>query len=232
MKILGIVGGMGPYAALEFNKLLLDNTDAKKDWEHIHTILDNDITIPSRTRHILYGEESPVKAIIEAINRLASIQAKAVVLPCNSVHYFYDKVSSKINIPWLNMLSIVGDMIKNTNKKRTLVLGGYVTVNKKTYDEYLINSFYLNEEENSRVYDLIEAVKINNQTKVEEVAKELVKIFDNYKEDNNIDSILFGCTELSVSTTLQNYTNIEIFDSNNIYAQYAVEYMRKKNETV
>ncbi len=222
--ILAILGGMGPYASLEFNKKIFDYTDAKKDWEHIHTILNSDISIPSRTRHILYGEEDPTPYIIKAINRLASFGAKAVVLPCNSVHYFYDRVANSIGIPWLNMLEIVANEIKEKNLKKTLVLGGYVTVTKKTYDRYLKETIYLNDDENSIVYELIEAVKINDLNRVEEVAQMLIDIFEKY--DN--DSILFGCTELAISKKLQNYSKKAIFDSNELYAKYAVKYMLER----
>jgi len=222
--ILAILGGMGPYASLEFNKKIFDLTNVKKDWEHIHTILDSDVSIPSRTRHILYKEENPIPYIIEAINRLGDIGAKVVVLPCNSVHYFYDDVSPYIKIPWLNMLAIIGERIKSKGYKKTLILGGYVTITKRTYDKYLEDTLYLDEDENSLVYKLIEAVKINNLDKVEQLAKKLIEIFSNYK----MDSILFGCTELAISKTLQEYNDVTIFDSNELYAEYAVGYMKGK----
>ncbi len=223
-NVLAILGGMGPYASLEFNKKIFDLTPAKKDWEHIHTILDSDISIPSRTRHILYNEEDPTPYIVKSINNLAKFGAKAVVLPCNSVHYFYDKVADNIDIPWLNMLEIVANEIKKKNLKKTLILGGYVTVTKKTYDSYLKETLYLKENENRIVYELIEAVKINDLDRVEKLAEILIGIFENY--DN--DSILFGCTELAISKKLQNYSKKEIFDSNELYAQYAVKYMMER----
>ncbi len=222
--ILGILGGMGPYASLEFNKKIFDFTPATKDWEHIHTILDSDVSIPSRTRHILYGEEDPTPYIVEAINRLASVGAKAVVLPCNSVHYFYDKVAREINIPWLNMLEIVADRIKSKGCRNTLVLGGYVTVSQRIYDSYLDHSIYLDDVDNSIVYELIESAKINDWEHLENLSKKLLKVFNKY----DMDSILFGCTELALSTTLQSYDLIPVFDSNEIYAQYAVQYMMEK----
>ena len=224
-EILAILGGMGPYASLEFNKKIFDLTNAKKDWEHIHTILDSDITIPSRTRHILYDEENPTPYLIEAINRLSNIEGvKAIVLPCNSVHYFYDAVTPFIKIPWLNMLSIVSDKIKEKNCKKTLILGGYVTVTKQTYDNYLEGTLYLNDDENSLVYSLIEAVKVNRFEEIERLAEELIEVFKGYE----MDSILFGCTELSISKKLQSYNSVPVFDSNEIYAQYAVDFMKGK----
>ena len=223
---LGILGGMGPYAALEFHKKILDHDNASKDWEHTHVILDNNIKIPSRTRHILYKEANPVSSIIEAINNLAKLEVIAVVLPCNSVHYFYDEVSPYIKVPWLNMLEIVGKNIKNKKLKKTLILGGYVTVNKKTYESYLEESYYFNNEENNVVYALIEAVKLDNLELVDSLAIELIEYFDTYIEKYAIDSILLACTEFALSSRLQAYNRVALFDSSEIYAKYASQYMR------
>ena len=225
-EILGILGGMGPYASLEFHKKILQYDNASKDWEHTHVILDNNISIPSRTRHILYREEDPTSAIIEAINRLAKLNIKAVVLPCNSVHYFYDVVSPYIDVPWLNMLEIVGEQIRDRGLKKTLIVGGYVTVNKRTYDDYLTKSCYFDDKENSVVYELIEAVKSNKLELVDRLAIELISYFDKYIEEHNIDSILLGCTEFSISKRLPSYSGVQMFDSSEIYAEYASRYMK------
>lgn len=228
--ILGILGGMGPYAALEFNRKILKKTPARKDWEHIHTILDNDVHIPSRTRHILYGEADPVPAIIAGIKRLARAGASAVVLPCNSVHYFYKRVAPEISIPWLNMLQIVADRIRSSGGRKTLVLGGYVTVSRKTYDPYLPGTVYLDEQGNALVYDLIEYAKLNEKERMEERAGQLLDYIKQYQKEEKIDSVLFGCTELALSETLASYQGVPIFDSNDLYAEYAVEFVRKQEK--
>ena len=225
-EILGILGGMGPYAALEFHKKILQYDNASKDWDHTHVILDNNITIPSRTRHILYGETDPTPAIIEAINSLSKLGLKAVVLPCNSVHYFYKEISPYIDVPWLNMLEIVAQQIRDKGLKKTLILGGYVTINKKTYDSYLTETCYFNNKENSVVYELIEAVKCDNLELVDIFAIELIGYFDKYIELYNVDSILLGCTEFAISKKLQEYSSVLMFDSSEIYAEYASKYMK------
>jgi len=217
--IVGILGGMGPYAALEFCKQILEHTPAQKDWEHIHTILDNNSKIPSRTRHLLYGEDDPAPYIIKSINKLAESGAKRVFLPCNSVHYFYDRVIPHITIPWINLIEVVANEIKKSKKKKTIVLGAYTTVTMKTYDKYLNNLIYLDEQGNNIVFEIIEAVKTNNIILSNIKTKELIKYFENYK----FDSVILACTELTLIKDLTRNNNFQIFDSNNLYVKYLVE---------
>ena len=61
---IGILGGMGPYATNFFFKRILDLTPVKMDKDHFHTIIDNNVKIPSRTRAVKYNEQSPVNDIV------------------------------------------------------------------------------------------------------------------------------------------------------------------------
>ncbi len=221
-KLLGILGGMGPYAALDFAKKVLDVTPAKKDWDHIHTVIDNNVEIPSRTRAIMYNEASPTPGIIESIGRLAAFGADLVVLPCNSAHYFYPEVEGHIEIPWLNMLEAVAATVRKQGLKKTLVLGGYVTVTRKTYDKYMGTS-YLGEDGNSIVYEIIEAVKLADSSLSLDLARKLKKEIADHRKMHAIDSVLLGCTELSIQETLRDIDGLDVFDSNHIYASAAVK---------
>ncbi len=221
-KLLGILGGMGPYAALDFAKKVLDLTPAKKDWDHIHTVIDNNVEIPSRTRAIMYNEASPVPGIIKSIGRLAAFGADLVVLPCNSAHYFYPEVESHIEIPWINMLEAVAATLRMEGLKKTLVLGGYITVVRKTYDKHMETS-YLDEEGNGIVYDIIEAVKLNDSSLSLDLAQKLKKKIADHRETQAIDSVLLGCSELSIQETLRNIDGLKVFDGNHIYAAAAIK---------
>ena len=110
-KILGILGGMGPYATIYFFQRILDLTPIKKDKDHFRVLIDNQVKIPSRTRAILFNEDSPVPDMIKSINNLASIGAESLLIPCNSAHYFYDEVCKEITIPWINMIECVANKL-------------------------------------------------------------------------------------------------------------------------
>ena len=159
---IGILGGMGPYATNYFLKRILDLTPVELDKDHFHTIIDNNVKIPSRTRAVKYNEQSPVDEIVHSINNLGKIGCSFVMLPCNSAHYFYDEVSEEIEIPWLNMIDIVSRRIFDLSYSKPLILGGYITTQKKVYSRYLPESVYLSESENRMIESIIETIKIKN----------------------------------------------------------------------
>jgi len=225
-KVLGVLGGMGPYATLYFLQKIYDCTPTEKEWEHIRIITDFNVKIPSRTRAILHNETSPVNYMIDSINQLNKIGADLVAIPCNSAHYFYESVSDKINIPWINMVKIVAEKIVFDGHKKVLILGGYVTNNKNLYSKYLKESVYLTTKENKIILEIIEFIKIHAFIDENRITK-LKKLLQNTR--NKYDSIILACTELSIIyNTILEIINVPVFDSTIEYAENIVSLIKEK----
>ncbi len=217
--IIGILGGMGPYATSFFFKRFLDITPVNSDKEHFRTIIDNNVKIPSRTRAVKYNEQSPVDDIVSSINNLGRIGCSYVMLPCNSAHYFYDTVSKKIEIPWLNMIEIVSNYMLHQNYIQPLILGGFVTTKNKIYSKYLPNSVYLDDRENEQLELMIEEIKRTNKIN-KNLEKTLKDIITNYND--SIDSILLACTELPIVINENYFGNKKAISSIDEYIKFLI----------
>jgi aspartate racemase len=211
-KILGILGGMGPLATAHFFQEILRWTNAKKDWDHLRIIIDNNVDIPSRTRALLYGEESPVVAMRKACFGLMDIGCDYIAVPCNSAHDFFDDVVRDDEIPWINMIEVISNELRNF--ENVLILGGYTTITKKTYDKYLNNTIYL--QDNDMVYEIIEDAKINNTD-----YDRLVELYSRIKKAD-VKCVLLACTELPI---ILNELNIscETIDGNEVYIKKLIK---------
>jgi aspartate racemase len=223
-KTCGILGGMGPFATAYFFLNILNNTPAKKDWDHIHILIDNNIYIPSRTRAILYNEESPVTGMIDSINKLASIGADFIVVPCNSAYYFYQEVQSRIDVEWLNMPEIVTQKVFESNCLRPLVIGGYITTTKKIYDKFIKDIFYLEPKQNRFFESIIEELKLTSSISAESKSG-ILKIIQ--KNQQHFDSIILACTEYSLIADVFEKSGLPVFDSNKLYAQETVSFAKR-----
>lgn len=212
---IGILGGMGPYATLDFIRHIYRLTPGiRVDSDHIRIISDINVKIPSRTRAVLYDEESPVKMMIESIEGLAALGASFVAVPCNSAHFFYDLVNENISIEWINMLEMVAKKVSLTESHGTLILGGYVTISKKIYDQYIKNSCYLDNDGNDLVFQLIEELKLANGQHLN-TTKKLIDLCRKEKAK----TIVLACTELTEVADLFRQNGFHVIDSNLIYAE-------------
>lgn len=208
-KTIGVLGGMGPIATVNFLKTVIDRTKADKDWEHVHMVVDFDTTIPSRGRHIMLGEESPVIGMRSACFKLMSVGCSKIFVPCNSAHYFYNDVVRQNEIPWVNMLEIVAAATMRYNK--VLVLGAYTTIIKRSYDHYMKNTIYL--DNNSSLFGLIEKIKIAADYTLE-LSDVLSMIYR-----SSADCVLLACTELPIALSEHNIKDIKVVDAGMLYVE-------------
>lgn len=196
MKV-GVLGGLGPKATAYFMDLIIDNTDAECDQDHIDMIVYNHASIPDRTSYILDNNcDNPIPYLIKDAKMLESLDCNFLVMPCNTSHFMYDEIQDSINIPLVNMPKEVSNIINGDNSiKKVGILATAGTLKAKIYERYLEKEiFYPSNETNNKVMDLIynkvkKGIKVNKQ--------ELYQVLDEYF-DNQCDVVIMGCTELSV----------------------------------
>ena len=88
MKMVGIIGGMGPLATVDLFGKIVNLTDAKCDNDHIHILIDNNTYIPDRTSYILGDGENPIDELVKSAKRLKNMGADFLIMPCNTSHYY------------------------------------------------------------------------------------------------------------------------------------------------
>ncbi len=227
-KTIGILG-LAPYATANFYQCIIDATTAKKDWEHIRVLIDNNPKIPSRGRCLELGETNPSPYIRDAIIRLHKYGADFVIIPCNTAHYFYDEFTKDLEIHVPNMIEETSKyIVKNfENIQKIGLLSSRTTVKYHLYEKFLspfnIKLITLPEEQN-KISEIIEQVKIGNDGVV---TKKNINVIINKLILKGAEGIIVGCTELSLIINERDFS-IPIFDSNKILAKICVELAQSK----
>lgn len=104
-KILGVIGGMGPLATCLFYQWMVERTEADRDQDHIPMILLSHCTMPDRTAALLGGRgEEVFSLLLEDALHLERDGAAAIAIPCNTSHFFADRLQAALRIPLLNMV--------------------------------------------------------------------------------------------------------------------------------
>jgi aspartate racemase len=111
-RVIGIVGGLGPHAHVEFETLLLSATEnalgrPALDQDYPPWVLSSLPSTPDRTRALLEGSESPVEALVRSASRLQG--ADFAVIPCNTAHAFLEEVRLRASIPFLDMIRVTAE---------------------------------------------------------------------------------------------------------------------------
>ena len=128
--MVGIIGGMGPLAAAEFFRRLILATPATCDQEHLHILVDNDPTVPSRTDAILRGGPDPVPKMIAMARRLQAGGAEVLAMPCNTGHVYLDRIRDAVDVAVLDM---PGEMARAIGERRVGLLATTGTIETGLY---------------------------------------------------------------------------------------------------
>lgn len=140
-KNIGIIGGMGPMATADLFKKIIENTNASSDQEHIRVFIDNNTNIPDRTSAILNGAQSPIKELVSSADKLISIGADILVMPCNTAHYFYDDVVNELDsdVEFIHMIKETASHIVSKFGKGQKV---YLLATTGTYGSKIYNKIF------------------------------------------------------------------------------------------
>lgn len=192
---LGVIGGMGALATNVFYQYLIDHTVAHSDQDHINTILLSHASMPDRTASILSGNtEALLRAMQSDFALLNPLGLKAIAIPCNTSHYFYDTLTSFTDTPIINMVEETIRTCAAQGEKKVAVLATAGTLRSGVYaqyaDRYGITCTDIAEDDAAKVMDIIYAVKRENRRDF----PALLEMIDRYSRSARV---ILACTELS-----------------------------------
>ena len=198
--MIGILGGMGTQASLDFcNKLAILNR-GKIDQKYPMFILYNKSKIPKRPEN-LKKYYNVLKSLIEGCRLLQKNKCKFIVMPCNTAHYWRDDLQRKIKIP---ILSIPKEVFLHTkrNCKRGSKIGilcTEATLKTKVYSRYFDTNFNLVSPSKSLQKKCVnKAIKFVKMGKVKD-AEKVIRPAINYLIKIKCKKIILGCTELPIA---------------------------------
>ena len=215
--MIGILGGMGTQAGLDFcNKLAMLNR-GKIDQEYPLFMLYNKSNIPGRPESI--GVQTRIfsalprkaknnnkynkvlKSLLKGCWSLEKSGSKFIVIPCNTAHYWYDELKKKINIPIINMPKEVFLHTKKICKRNTKIglLATEGTLKTKIYEKLFNNEYELikphDDLQVKSVNKTIKHIKMGNI----KLAEKSIKPAINYLIKSRCKKIILGCTELPIA---------------------------------
>ncbi len=102
--LLGVLGGMGPLATLDFQRRLLEATPAQSDQQQLPSVVWNVPQIADRQKALAGTGPSPLPQLIHGIRVLNQAGASHIAIPCNTAHHWYDALSEASDAPILHIV--------------------------------------------------------------------------------------------------------------------------------
>ena len=198
--MIGILGGMGTQAGLDFCSKLAKLYRGKLDQQYPLFILYNKSNTPKRPEN-LKKYQNVLNSLIEGCKLLEKNKCRFIVMPCNTAHYWYDDIKKKIKIPFLSMPKEVFEHTNKICKKNSKIgiLCTEATLKTGIYNKYFDNSFTLispiKSLQKKSVNKSIKYVKMGKIKDAEKILRPAV----NYLLKLKCKKIILGCTELPIA---------------------------------
>ncbi len=201
-KVVGVIGGMGPEATVDFMRRLVAATPARDDADHLHVLVDNNPKVPSRIAALIEKTgEDPTPVLCTMAKGLESQGADFLVVPCNTAHYYLPAIAQSVDIPVLDMiaLSIAKLGAAEPRLKRIGLLASPAVRLVGLYEARLqqagLEAIFPNADDEAHLLAVIRAVKAGKLTT--DHRKDYFRVAANLAEAG-ADTFLIACTELSV----------------------------------
>ena len=198
--MIGILGGMGTQAGLDFCNKLAKLNRGKMDQKYPMFILYNKSNTPKRPEN-LKKYTNVLKELVAGCNMLQKNKCKFIVMPCNTAHYWHADIQRKINVPLISMPKEVYNYTSKTCKKNSKIgiLCTEATLKTKIYNNYFDKNFQLiSPSKNIQKKSVNKAIKLVKMGKVKD-AEKAIKSSVNFLIRKKCKKIILGCTELPIA---------------------------------
>jgi len=210
IKIIGLLGGIGPEATGEFYLFLIKKFQERgliKSNKDFPQIIINSIPAPELIYENISAEK--LQLYIKGLKELEKFGVDFIAMICNTIHLFYERLQKETKTPILDLRKEVKNYLTNKNIKSVTVLASPAVIKKGLYEFEGIESIKLTNEE---IRSLSRAVFNFNvgfdKIKQIEIVKSIAKKYLN----QGSKMIILGCTEVALMLKDENIPKINPMD--------------------
>lgn len=208
-RLIGVLGGMGPAATIDFMAKIVMLTPAARDQEHVPLLVHDVPQIPDRSSAIAAGSDAPFLPMLAGLMQLARGGAEVIAIPCNTAHHWHERLARSCNVPLLHIADAVVEMLgDDTGPEETVaLLATRGTVSAGLYQSRFAaadRSLLLPDEATQALVDAaIAAVKGNDP----EAGKGFAEAAAERLIEAGAGRLLLACTELPIAFAGSRHTD-------------------------
>ncbi|MFP4136577.1 MAG: aspartate/glutamate racemase family protein [Candidatus Acetothermia bacterium] len=226
MKTIGILGGMGPEASLEYYRQFIELAKEKTPKGNYPEIVIYNLNFEDFCRPVSEGKHDQVIRLLqEKLSDLAGAGADFAMMASNTPHLFFEQLEEEASIPILSIVHSAAKEAESRGLEKAVLLGTRFTMNAGFYqDEFENRGVELivpAEEEGEFVHD-----KIMNELVVGEFEKgtknRIIEIIQELREGEGIEGVVLGCTELPLLLD-ESELSISVLDTTRIHVKSGFE---------
>ena len=226
MPVIGILGGMGPQASARLVDLIISKTP-----DFVDSPIDSDfpeiIHLSAPVPNFIANKYNMKKAkeiLLKRTQFLEDAGSTINGIACNTAHLLLPELQASTVVPFLSIPNLVSEQIKAAGFKRVGLLATPTTLGSRIYDEALKDICELLKPDSSTVKKLEAFIFRQLSGKITATQRnQFRKLVDDFKNQQNLDCVVLGCTELPL--VFGNNDDAAIIDSLDVLADGLLDHV-------
>ncbi|RWK30203.1 aspartate/glutamate racemase family protein [Mesorhizobium sp.] len=228
MKTLGLIGGMSWESTAIYYRLLNEIVRERLGELHSAKLLlwSFDFAEIAERQHVGDWQGAGV-LLVEAARKLEAAGAEGLLICTNTMHKLADQVEVAVSISLIHIVDATATAVAQAGVSRPALLATRFTMDQDFYkgrfaDRYGLHPVVPDEAGRDMVHRVIYDELGQGIVTAESKAAYIDEIAC-MRRDENIDSVIMGCTEITMLIGQQDF-DIPLFDTTHIHAEAAVEF--------
>ena len=232
--IIGVIGGLGPSATMDFCNRVIRCTPVEREQDHLHLIVDNNPKTPNRNQALEGTGPSAERWLVESARRLDGAGADFLVMPCNTAHAYADAIIESTTVPFVSIIDETVEWIQKWSNKQS---ASSAKIGLLAADGCLRAGLYQDKVESLGLglIRLSPSIQEDFMQLVYEIKKQGVHggLCDRMKTmaenliAQGVQCIIAGCTEVPL-TLAPEHVSVPLIDSTEILASRCVAYAMRR----
>ncbi len=228
MKKIGLIGGVGPESTVDYYKQIISAFNTRyKELAYPEIIIYSANLNELMTLVNAKKWSKLTEWLLEKINVLYNAGADFAAIASNTPHIVFNKIKSKSPIPLLSIVEETCNKAQEMKFKKIGLMGTKLTMEADFYKEPFISKgisiVVPNEKEQQLIHHKLFS-EIELGIIKEETRDEFLRIIKRMKEENNIDSLILGCTELPLILKGDSCYGIPYLNTTAIHCKSIIKY--------
>jgi aspartate racemase len=228
MKTLGLIGGIGPESTIEYYRLLIEGYRKERDGEY-PSIIINSVDLKKLLAWMAESRLDKVAdCLLSEIEKLGRAGADFAALASNTPHIVFDQLRQRSSLPLVSIVDSACEAVQNLGLKTIALLGTRYTMQASFYPEVFVRAGVRlvtpDAEDQTYIHTKYLGELLNNEF-LPETRSGIRRIIDKLRQEERIEGVILGGTELPLLLTDERYNGIPLLDTTRIHVRVVLRHL-------
>ncbi len=229
MKTLGIIGGIGPESTIDYYRLIVAEYRVRRLDGSFPPVIINSIDMTKMLALIGANEMKAVTDyLVGEVNKLAKAGADFGLLAANTPHIVFDEIYERARIPLISIVRAACEAALSKGITRAGLIGTRFTMQGSFYPDVFtkrgVQLALPSAEDQDYIHEIYMHELVHGQF-LDETRQKLLAIVNRMIDEQQIQGLILGGTELPLILREETYRGIPFLDTTKIHVARAVSRM-------